>query len=52
MTDTETHELENLLSEERRFPPDPDFTAQANATKDLYSWANADRSAFWADQAR
>ena len=44
--------LENLLSEERRFPPSPEFAAQANATADLYAWANADRPGFWADQAR
>ncbi len=44
--------LENLLSEDRRFPPSAEFVAQANATADLYSWANADRPAFWAEQAR
>ncbi|WP_201292680.1 acetate--CoA ligase [Cellulomonas citrea] len=44
--------LENLLSEERRFPPPPDLAAHANATSDLYAWANADRPAFWAEQAR
>jgi len=44
--------LENLLSEERRFPPSPEFAAQANATADAYAWANADRPGFWADQAR
>ncbi|MCM0639981.1 acetate--CoA ligase [Cellulomonas wangsupingiae] len=44
--------LENLLSEERRFPPSPEFAVQANATADLYAWANADRPGFWADQAR
>ena len=44
--------LENLLSEDRRFPPSAQFVAQANATADLYAWANADRPAFWAEQAR
>jgi acetyl-CoA synthetase len=44
--------LENLLSEDRRFAPSPEFAAQANATADLYAWANADRPAFWAEQAR
>ncbi|WP_372434842.1 acetate--CoA ligase [Cellulomonas wangleii] len=44
--------LENLLSEERRFPPSAEFAAQANATADVYAWANADRPGFWADQAR
>nr|WP_225224376.1 acetate--CoA ligase [Cellulomonas sp. JH27-2] len=44
--------MENLLSEDRRFPPSPEFTAQANAHADVYSWADADRPAFWAEQAR
>ncbi|ROS31665.1 acetate--CoA ligase [Cellulomonas sp. PhB150] len=52
MTDTTPGGLENLLSEDRRFPPSPEFAAQANAHKDTYSWANADRPAFWAEQAR
>lgn len=47
-----SHGLENLLSEERRFPPSVEFAAQANATADTYAWANADRPGFWADQAR
>ena len=56
VTDTtpETHEpgLENLLTEDRRFPPSPEFVAQANAQHGLYAWANADRPSFWAEQAR
>lgn len=44
--------LENLLAEERRFPPPPEFAAHANARADLYETAAADRLAFWADQAR
>lgn len=44
--------LENLLTEDRRFPPTAEFAAQANAQRDLYAWANADRPTFWADQAR
>jgi acetyl-CoA synthetase len=44
--------LENLLVEDRRFPPDPAFAAEANAHHDLYAWAAADPVAFWADQAR
>jgi acetyl-CoA synthetase len=43
--------LENLLSEDRRFPPPPDLAAAANATADWYAAADADRLAFWADQA-
>ena len=34
------------------FPPSPEFVATANATADLYDRADADRLAFWADQAR
>jgi acetyl-CoA synthetase len=52
VTETTPGGLENLLSEDRRFPPSPEFAAQANATADTYSWANADRPAFWAEQAR
>ncbi|GIG22135.1 acetyl-coenzyme A synthetase [Cellulomonas chitinilytica] len=44
--------LENLLTEDRRFPPSAEFAAQANAQRDLYAWAAADRVGFWADQAR
>ncbi len=44
--------LENLLVEERRFPPSPEFAAQANATQELYDRAAADRLGFWAEQAR
>ena len=44
--------LENLSTEDRSFPPDPAFTAQANGTADLYAAAEADHEGFWADQAR
>ncbi|MBE7702063.1 acetate--CoA ligase [Oerskovia sp. Sa1BUA8] len=43
--------LENLLHEERSFPPSPEFAAQANAQPALYDEARADRLAFWARQA-
>ncbi|MBD7979562.1 acetate--CoA ligase [Oerskovia merdavium] len=43
--------LENLLHEERSFPPSPEFAAQANARPALYEEAKADRLAFWARQA-
>ncbi|WP_346139534.1 acetate--CoA ligase, partial [Saccharopolyspora erythraea] len=32
--------------------PSGEFAAQANATSELYAQADADREAFWADQAR
>ena len=44
--------LENLLVEDRRFPPSAAFAAQANAKGELYARAAADRVGFWADQAR
>ena len=44
--------LSALLKEDREFPPDPRFAAQANGTADLFDEANADRDAFWARQAR
>ncbi len=44
--------LENLLHENRVFPPDPQFAASANATAELYDQAEADRLGFWDAQAR
>ncbi|HEY7596322.1 MAG TPA: acetate--CoA ligase [Actinophytocola sp.] len=44
--------LDNLLTESRTFPPSDEFAAQANAKADLYQQADADREAFWADEAR
>jgi len=43
--------LENLLQEDRRFPPSSDFTAQANAQLEIYDRAEKDRLAFWELQA-
>jgi len=44
--------IENLLAERRTFPPDPAFTAQANAKASLYEEADRDFEAFWARIAR
>jgi len=44
--------LENLLSENRTFPPTPEFAAAANAKKEMYAQADADRLKFWEEQAR
>jgi acetyl-CoA synthetase len=44
--------LENLLHEERVFPPSPEFAAQANASAGMYDDAAQDRLEFWAEQAR
>ncbi len=43
--------LENLLKEERLFPPSPEFVAQANATAEIYEKADADWLGFWQEQA-
>ncbi|MBA2254820.1 MAG: AMP-binding protein, partial [Chloroflexi bacterium] len=45
-------EIEALQGEGRRFPPDPAFAAQANATAALYDEAEADFEGFWARLAR
>jgi acetyl-CoA synthetase len=39
--------LENLLREDRTFPPPPAFTAQANAGPGIHEEAAADYLAFW-----
>jgi len=43
--------LDNLPTENRTFPPSDEFAAQANAKADSYDRADADREAFWAEQA-
>jgi acetyl-CoA synthetase len=44
--------IDNLLHENRRFPPSPEFAANAVAKPELYDAAAADRLGFWADQSR
>ena len=47
-----SHEaLENLSTETRTFAPSVEFASQANATRDLYDLADADRLKFWDTQA-
>ena len=43
--------LDNLLHEDRRFPPPADLAAQANVTDETYAEAAADLEGFWAKQA-
>jgi acetyl-CoA synthetase len=43
--------LENLLSEDRQFPPPAELAANANVKADAYEEAAADRLAFWEKQA-
>ena len=44
--------IENLLREDRIFPPSPEFTRQANAQPGLHEQAAADPVAYWEAQAR
>jgi acetyl-CoA synthetase len=44
--------LENLLSEDRQFPPPAEIAAHANVTADAYDEAAGDRLVFWEKQAR
>jgi acetyl-CoA synthetase len=46
-----TESLSNLLSENRTFPPTPEFAAAANAKPEIYEEAERDRLAFWEKQA-
>ena len=43
--------LENLLQEDRVFPPSPEFVAQANAGSEIYKEAE-DWRGWWLEQAR
>jgi len=43
--------IENLLREDRLFPPTDEFTAQANAGADLYIEADEDFVGYWKRQA-
>lgn len=52
MTTESANTLENLSVESRRFPPGEEFARDAVAGADLYAQADADRLAFWAEQAR
>ena len=47
-----TDQISTLLSETRRFPPDPAFAREANGQAALYDAARTDRLAFWEEQAR
>ena len=43
--------LSNLSTETRRFEPPADLAANANVKEEAYARADADREAFWAEQA-
>jgi acetyl-CoA synthetase len=44
--------IDALLEESRRFPPSPEFAAQANAKPEIYAQAERDYIEFWAQWAR
>ena len=44
-------QVENLLHEDRSFPPTAAFAAQANVKEDEYALAEADRISFWESKA-
>jgi acetyl-CoA synthetase len=46
-----TEAIEALFKEGRRFPPPPEFAAQANAKPGIYEEAERDYQAFWASWA-
>ena len=46
---TEAGAIDNLLEEERRYPPPPGFAAQANAKPDIY---DREFETFWAEEGR
>ena len=46
MSDTSSQTLDNLLAEDRTFPPSDEFAAQANLKVEAYDRAAADPDAF------
>ncbi len=52
MSDNPSQAIENLLQEDRTFPPSPEFTAQANAQPGIHEEAAADPVGWWTKQAR
>ncbi|MDH6531882.1 acetyl-CoA synthetase [Aurantimicrobium minutum] len=47
-----SNNIDNLMHEDRRFPPRDEFIAQAIGTADLYTDSAADRLGFWDSQAK
>ncbi len=50
--DEHVNTLDNLLAEDRTFPPSAEFAASANVGDEAYARAEADPEAFWAEQGR
>jgi len=51
VTGTESEAIENLLQEDRTFPPPAAFVAAANAQPSIYDRADSDFEGFWKGQA-
>jgi acetyl-CoA synthetase len=51
VSDTSSQTLDNLLAENRTFPPSDEFTARANLKAEAFERAAGDPDAFWAEQA-
>jgi len=49
VTEPGGHAIETMQVEERRFPPSPEFAAQANAKPDIY---DRDFESFWTEEAK
>nr|MDQ6918806.1 AMP-binding protein [Candidatus Dormibacteraeota bacterium] len=49
VTEPGGHAIETMQVEERRFPPPPEFAAQANAKPDIY---DRDFETFWTEEAK
>jgi acetyl-CoA synthetase len=49
VAETRPHAIETILLEERRYPPPPDFAAQANAQPEIY---DRDFEEFWETEGR
>ena len=49
---TDQGALANLLTENRSFPPSPEFAAEAVAQRGIYESAHNDPMGFWVEQAR
>ena len=48
-TESGQHAIDTMLLEERRYPPSPEFAAQANAKPEIY---DEDFEAFWEREGR
>ena len=52
MTESNQPALENLLTEDRRFPPSPEFAAQANVQASAYESVGEDVPGYWARRSQ